>query len=210
MNVLYPPRPKGRILPTQLGGYEKTGKWLVQRKFNGTRILLNVKGGKIGILNRHGEPPKLFSLSATHRAEILSLNLDPAKEYWFDGELLDHKTITPAFKGRIVLFDILQAGDYFFGSPNLEDRYDLLKNICRNPTDLEPNLGIALQATPNIWLAQNFYENFESRFQDFLEHPEIEGCVLKQKKSCIDNLGKKEYEVGWQIRCRKPHKNYNF
>lgn len=210
MEILYPPRPKSKILPTQLSEYERSGKWVVQRKFNGTRVLLNVHGNKIHILNRHGIPPKLFSLSSEHKKEIATFNLDPNKNYWFDGELLDHKTITPFYKKRIVLFDLLQAGEYFFTAPHLLSRLDLLKQILNNPQKREPNLGIALQSTEHFWLAETFDKNFTDRFNDFIENPEIEGCVLKRKDSCIDNLGKKEYEVGWQIRCRKPHANYDF
>jgi hypothetical protein len=210
--TLFPPRPKSRILPTQLDMYERSGKWIAQRKFNGTHLTIHVKDGDVAIYN-YGEVPQLFVLTPKHKQEILSLDIDRSKEYWFDGELLDHKTVTPDYKGKIVLFDILQAGRKFFGSssPNFLERYALLASICRNPTVREPNNGIALAASASVWLAENFTNEFALRYEEFIDHPEIEGLVLKRKKnSHIDSLGATRYETGWLIRCRKPHKNYQF
>ena len=205
MKILYPPRPKGRITPNQLGVYEDSGKWVVQRKFNGTRILVHILGNEVYILNRHGEAPKQFTLTANLKKEFLSLDLDKNLEYWLDGELLDAKTRNVCYKGKIVLFDVLQTGKYLFSGPTLLARQKILEKICRSPEKLEPNAGLALQVTENIWMAQTFLDNFKLRFEEFLSHDEIEGLVLKKIDSKIDNFGHKQYEVGWQIRCRKPH-----
>ena len=207
MEVIYPPRPESRILPARLPEFEKTGRWVVQRKFNGTRIQVYVHNGTVRLLHK-GERPKQFILTTGLKSEILSLNLDPALVYWLDGELMDAKTKTSAYKGKIVLYDVLQAGRYFFGAPNLMGRLAVLDEICKHPTEKEPNLGIALRVTPNVWMAETFTTDFSKRFKDFILHNEIEGLVLKQKDSVIKNYGKKEYDVPWQIRCRKPNKLY--
>jgi len=207
--VLYPPRPKGRMLPSELSGYDKTGKWVAQRKFNGTRTLVHVFGSHVCLQSRYGDSHKNFQLNAQLREEILSLALDKNLEYWLDGEILDAKTKNPDYKGKIVLFDVLQEGSYLFGGPDLLQRYENLKIICKNPQEKEPG-GLALKVTPNIWLAETFSKDFVDLFQDFIDNDEIEGLVLKKRNSVIDNVGSKEYEISWQIRCRKPHKNYNF
>lgn len=207
MKILYPPRPKGKITPNQLPEYEKSGGWVVQRKFNGTRVVIHVQDGDVYILNRHGEPPRQFTLTNKYKKEFMSLNIDN-KECWLDGELLDAKTKNKDYKGKIVLFDVLQAGRYLFGSPNLLGRQFILHEICGHspvrPAELEPG-GIALQITPNIWLAETFDSNFAARFKDFIDRDEIEGLVLKRIDSTLDNFGKSRYDVGWQIRCRKQH-----
>lgn len=208
--ILYPPRPKGRMLPSELPGYDKTSKWVAQRKFNGTRTLVHVLGSHVCLQSRHGESHKQFQLTPRLKEEILSLDLDKGLEYWLDGEILDAKTKNPNYKNKIVLFDILHQGHYLFGSPDLMARYEILKRICRNPEQKEPDLGLALKVTENIWLAETFSDKFTERFQDFIDSDEIEGLVLKKRNSVIDNIGAKEYEISWQIRCRKPHKNYTF
>jgi len=142
--------------------------------------------------------------------QILDLAIEPGKEYWFDAELLHRKTSDPQYKNRVVLFDVLQAGRYLFGSPNLLKRYELLQSICRSPEERESANGIALVVSENVWLAETFDRDFVPRFQDFIELDEIEGLVLKKKNSSLDNFGRKEYEVSWQLRCRKENKNYAF
>lgn len=208
--VLFPPRPVGKMLPSTLPMYEKTKQWIVQRKFNGTRTLIHIHGDHICFQSRYGDAHKQFKESASLIAEFRSLNLNPSLEYWFDGEILDAKTTNPDYKGKIVLFDILQEGEYLFGSPNLLERYEILRSICHSPKELEPAYGLALQVTKNIWLAENFSENFNRHFKEFIDKDEIEGLVLKKKESVIDNVGAKYYEVPWQIRCRKTSKNYLF
>lgn len=210
MQVLYPPRPKGRLLPHQLPDYEKTGLWVVQRKFNGTRTVINITPDrKVTLYSRHGGLHKQFKPSRQLLADIASLNFEPGKEYWLDGEVMDAKTTDARYKDKVILFDVLFAGKLLFGNPSLMDRLAMLSSICRNPVKLEPN-GIALSITPNLWMAETFTANFVERFKEMLERDEIEGLVLKKKGSVIDNFGNTEYETSWLIRCRKPHKGGNY
>jgi len=213
-DILFPPRPKGKINPKRLPKYEKSGKWICQRKFNGTHVVLHITPEReVSILTRHGTPPKLFSLSQGHIDQILDLNFEDGQEYWLAGELLDHKTTDPNYKQKIVLFDVLQAGRYLMGRPNQMGRLELLEQICQpDPNQLEPTNGIALQISPNVWMAEHWDSDFTARFKDFLDLDEIEGIVLRKKKSAIDNFGAEEYDVDWMLRCRKPHGggNYNF
>lgn len=206
MPLLYPPHPACKISSANLGKYENSGQWLAQRKFNGTHVLIHIsKDKRVSILTRHGTAPKLFSLTKSHIAQILSLNLEDGKEYWLDGELLDHKTKSKRYKGKIVLFDVLQAGHYLIKRLDQSQRIKLLAEICRNPKDLEPNEGIALRVTDDIWMAETWINDFKTHFEEFLRLDEIEGLVLRKSKSFIDNFGQKEYDVSWIVRVRKPH-----
>lgn len=210
MNIIYPPSPKLKIPAGLLKQYEKTGKWFVQRKFNGQRnVLRKFKNEDWQCFGRHGTGHKNFFLTPEIRKELNSLSIDPAKDYWFDSELLNSKTTTKFYKNRIILFDLLQSGEYLFGR-RIEERYDKLREICGYPTQNEANAGIALRITEHIWLAENFAENFLAEFRRFITMPEIEGLVLKLKGSCLNNFGCHPYEADWMIRCRKSHKNYDF
>ena len=208
---MFPPRPKSRIRPVELSRWERQGGWVIQRKFNGTRTLIHVTSS---LKVEAWRPGKKFHLQWVISPEVinqvLSLNIERGKEYWFDGELMNNKTSNSTYKNKIIFFDILQAGRYFFRSPDLLGRQKFLFEICRNPVILEDSRGIALKVTDDIWLAETFFNNFADRWKDFIDFDEIEGLVLKRMKSTIDNLGNKEYDVDWQIRCRKEHKNYSF
>lgn len=206
MPILYPPHPALKISSDKLSRYEASGKWVAQRKFNGTHVLLYVSPERdVTILTRHGTPPKLFSLTDQHKEQILSLNLQPGKDYWLDGELLDHKTKSKDYKGKIVLFDVLHAGKYLINQPDQIGRLNLLSEICRHPGELEPNFGIALRVTEDVWMAETWTNEFERHFEEFLHLDEIEGLVLRRSKSVLESFGQKEYDVSWMVRCRKPH-----
>ena len=212
MKILYPPHPDIKIQQHKLNEYENSGKWIAQRKFNGTNVLLYISHDrKINILTRHGTPPKLFSLSQSHIDQILSLNLEKDKDYWINGELLDHKTKNKEYKKKIILFDVLHAGRYLIKNPNQEARLEILKNICNDPQNLEKN-GIALEISQDIWMAQSWQKDFEFHYNEFLHMDEIEGLILRKKNSFLDNFGQKEYDAPWIVKCRKPHGggNYNF
>lgn len=209
--ILFPPHPDTKIPSARLNDYEKTGQWVAQRKFNGTHILLNISPErKVSILTRHGTPPKLFSLTRSHVDQILSLNLEQGKEYWLNGELLDHKTTDKRYKEKIVLFDVLQAGRYLFRNPTQMVRLEMLNEICGRPTALEPNAGIALQVSDQIWMAQTWESNFLERYKELLHMDEIEGLILRKRDSVLDNFGAKEYQVHWILRVRKPHGGGNY
>lgn len=208
MKILYPPHPKIRILKNKLDNYESSGKWVAQRKFNGTNVVVNISEGKVGILTRHGTAPKLFSLSKSHVDQILSLNLDKNKEYWLNGELLDHKTKNLNYKKKIVFFDVLFAGTHLVKKMNQVERLDLLKNICDFPINSENE--IAAKVTNDIWMAENWTEDFKFHFEEFIDRDEIEGLILRKKDSFIDNFGFKAHDVNWIVKCRKPHSGGNY
>lgn len=210
MQIIFPPRPRSKISPNQIGMYSNDPKWVAQRKFNGQRNLIHISSDrKVSFFGRHGEPHKKFKLTADLVNEIKQLNF-PENEYWLDSELLDAKTSSVEYKQKVVIFDVLHAGRYLLGRPTQEDRIAMLCDICGNPKKLESVNGIALEVTPNVWMAQTFSDNFEARFREIIDLDEIEGLILRKKDSVLDQRGLKEYEVGWQIRCRKAHKNYNF
>lgn len=211
MKIIYPPRPKSKIHFNDLSYYESTNNWCVQRKFNGHRNLIHISPERIvTFFSRHGQLHKKFILKNSLKDELLSvLNLEKGLEYWLDSELMV-KQINAT--NEVVLFDVLQAGRYFFGNPKQMERLELLKEICGNPKILEPG-KIALQMSSKIWLAETWTDNFVARFQESLSNPKLEGLVLRKKNSALDNFGQKEYETGNIIRCRKPFaedKGYNF
>jgi len=210
MRVLYPPRPVSKITSGELAAYEVSGQWVAQRKYNGTRNLVHIlPSGQVEMFNRHGEYHKQFVMSSSLRDQILSLNIQGGLEYWLDGELLDAKTITPAYKGRVVFYDVLFARQYLYGMIQMK-RLEMLRALCRDPQELEPNLGLALRVTNDLWMAETFASGFNQEYERFIENPEIEGLVLRRKSAALDNIGTRPYDVPWVLRCRKPHKNYTF
>lgn len=208
--VIFPPRPKGRMNPKDLPHYESLGSWCAQRKYNGTRNLIHIEpNGTLTVWGRHGEAHKKFSLSSGYRDEILSaLRLEKGKEYWLDSELMSKQTNAT---NEIILYDVLQAGRYFFGSPDQMTRLEILREVCGDPKELEPG-GLALKITDRVWMAETFLDHFVDRFNEAFDNPKLEGLVLRKRKATLDHFGNAEYETTSMIRCRKPFaddKGYN-
>jgi ATP-dependent DNA ligase len=203
MQIIFPPRPRGKIHPNQLSREERRGKWMVQRKFNGTRNIIYVLGDRVVFYKGDGHKHVKFKPPSFLIREVLSLNLDPKKEYYFDSELIDLYQ-----KNTVVLFDILAAGSYLIGESQ-KKRLVMLEDLCRNPQTY-PTPPIALSVTKHIWLAEHWSSQFAKHFQEFLSEPVIEGLVLRETDSILTNHGHSPYDVDWQVRCRKPSGKYSF
>lgn len=196
---VYPPRPALTLSPDQLPEMEESGMWVAQRKFNGTRCIACVGDGEVQLWTRHAEPPKQYVLSDALKDSFLEVAQN--QNIIFDGELLHSKT--KGVKGVFVLFDILYVGKYLFNTDQMS-RYERLKIICGDPKNI-CDLGIGLQISKNLWLAEVFEKNFVEEFDRYNHLDEIEGLVLRRKSGRLTNFGRNEYESGDLVRVRKPH-----
>ena len=203
---IFPPRPQSAILPQQLPEEEAKGCWIWQHKFNGDRCVVVIEVGAtrtVHLSNRRGKfhPANKFQKL---RQELCGPKLClPKGTHYLDGELLAGDTAD-----TFVLFDVLQLTDYLIGYTQ-EQRLQLLAEICGNPT--EPcSRNIALAVTEHIWLAPHGDKDFVAHFNEHIDNPLIEGLLLRKKGSTLDHFGATEYEIPWQLRCRKPSKNYRF
>lgn len=201
MNIIYPPRPKGKMLYTDLPYYESTGKWIAQRKFRGSRAVIFISPEReITLGSRHGRSFAKFSLNKAYKQEILSgLNLKDGASYWLDAELMNKDENAT---NELILFDVLQEGHYFFSGPNQTERLQILNRICNSPKEYCAN-NIALKVTDRVWMAETFDSNFMDRYKEALPIKQLEGLVLRKKNSTLDNFGYAEYETTNLIRCRK-------
>lgn len=210
MQPIWPPRPRGAVPPSELAYYESLGTYVAQNKLQGANSVIHFsKYGEVSIFSRHGAPFKSYQLTKNMQEELLNLpGLQKGIEYWLNGELLI-KTKAEDTKGKLVLFDILQYDKYLYLKTNLENRLQLLDEICGCSRKLDPWRGMAFQVSENIMMIKTIYSNFVEAFnKDYGD--DVEGLVLKKKNSVLDNFGQKDYLVDWMIRCRKPHKNYQF
>ena len=201
VKIIYPPRPKSKMLPTDLPYYESTDKWLAQRKFRGSNSVIYISSNReVTLGSRHGDKFARFVLDKKHKEEFITgLHLKSNCDYWFNGELMN-KDINAT--NEIILYDLLHAQRYLFGVKQV-DRLEMLSDICGKPKNLCSS-KIALEVTPKIWLAEVFFSSFAARFVESLPVQQLEGLVLRKKFATLDNYGQSEYTTNDLIRCRKP------
>ena len=201
MQIIHGPRPKGKILPSQLPEFEN-GDWLVQRKFNGHKNTFFYDGKNVHFFNK-GKTFLRYKTPSLFQKQLSALKLDSGS-YWFDSELLDVRV-----PDTIVLYDVLQVAGKHLVGVSQEERLQLLNHMCGSP-QTRCSLGVALQITENIWLAECWGKDFTLHYEEYLHLDLIEGLVLREKSAPLDNFGLMAYETNSQIRCRKESKNYRF
>jgi len=210
-NIFYPPRPETSLSPEKLADYE--GKWLAQRKFNGTRTMIEFAPSGIKLWTRHKEEHKAYKPSPA-MAECLAMWHDVMGKdarHIIDGELLHNKTRN--IKDVFVAFDVLVFDDQYLVGTKYLERYDHLSTeLMGGEFEWEEVSGnhLALQFVPGLWLAENFYANFHAEYERHINLDEIEGLVLKKASAELDYGFKMNNNGSWLLRCRKPSKNYKY
>lgn len=206
---IYPPRPKLSVSPDEIKKYEKKG-WIGQRKFNGTRTLVyQTDIDEFELTTRHRTAHKQYVLTRDMKAALQALALG-AGVHVLDGELMHSKT--KGLKDTLVLWDILVHEDKYLVGTTYAERYKLLNDLLGRPKDYEQvtGHGLALHVVGNIWLAETFGAQLVKRFKEAKDVDEIEGLVLKSPAGELEQGTAENNNASWQVRCRKPHKNYRW
>lgn len=200
---LWPPRPDNAIPDNMLSLYDDLG-WVSQVKKNGTCSVIAVSPErKIVAMNRHMEPHKLWSPTPASSAAFQ--NLPGTGWYVFVGELL-HSKVAGGPRDTNYVFDILVAdGEYLVGK-TLADRLAILDNLF--PKSISETTSHRV-ITPNTWVAKTHTIPARELFQG-LRADEDEGIVLKNPNATLGYCLRKTSNTDWQVKCRRPHKNFGF
>ena len=198
----WPPRPENAIPDSMLDKYESEG-WAAQVKKNGTCSLAFSNGSEVIFKTRHNEDHKAWTPGAEHKEFFKSLSRNGQ---WcvFEAELLHSKG--NSVKNTWYIFDILVwQGDYLVGT-TFAQRQTLLQEIFKGK--LKEGNADHWVIEDKIWLAKPL-KDFKKTWEG-LVHTEDEGIVLKDPNAKLKLCNKPNSNVGWQLKCRRPHKNYGF
>jgi len=176
----------------QIVQYSNNSDYIAEVKKNGSRLCLHKVDGEYLWYNRD---KKLLNYTPSSEVlvELESLNL-PDNTH-IDAELLHHKT--KHIKNHIYVYDIYQ----YAGNPIMEPlsgRRQLLTEIFKS------------KSLNHFELATMYESDFIALFYDVIEKEENEGLVIKNLNGKIIWDMKKSPDVWWQIKVRKPNKNYKF
>ena len=201
---LYPPRPVAKIIPGLLGFYENRGYW-GQIKKNGTCSILGVgPNGEIYTRTRHGEDHKIWRPSEESLQPFKAMANGKWRVYVV--EVMDAKT--PLIKDTIYVHDIIVNNGEILEGTTFSERQELLQRIFL----VRPSNGGMgyINYTEKIWLAILIKSGFKAIF-DSIDDPKVdEGLVLKDPSGKLKPMWRENANSGWQVKCRKPHKNYGF
>lgn len=210
---LWPPRPERAIPKSLLSFYERQG-WVAQVKLNGTCNVISISPqNKITAKSRHKDVAngdhRLWSPSAKTEAAFKSLPRPNKGWYVFVAELM-HSKVKEGAKDTNYIHDILVAdGEYLIGK-TFEERQAILRSLF--PEIDESKSTVAYHVIDeNTWLARN-HEGRElaSLYDSVITDPSYEGLVIKNPKSKLAMCSRQKSNTDWQVKCRRPHKNYSF
>ena len=202
---IFPPRPEYMINSKELYKYESTHA--VQPKMNGACTVIFIKNNEIKIYGRHqNENLSNFKLK---NEDLNILNCENDKWNVIVGEYMNKNQNgidgTP-WNHKFVIFDILvYNGEYLLGS-TFDERVELLDNIFGKIDENE----YLYKITDKIFRVKTFYDKFIERWDDIVKIGMLEGFVLKKKGAKLERGLSEKNNILWQLKSRKPTKNYNF
>lgn len=199
---MWPPRPENPVPAAMFGHYERSG-WVGQIKKNGTCSVIFTNGKDVIFKTRHNEDHKMWKPQPEHYEFFRSLITD-GKWAVFEAELLHNKGNT--VKNTFYIFDILAWDGIQLIGTTWTERQDLLQKIFEGRLE---EAGDHWTITNKFWLAKPIVGDFFNVWSA-LEHDEDEGIVLKDPNAKLKLCNKPNSNSGWQVKCRRIHKNYGF
>jgi len=196
MKYIFPPRPETAINPSQLSYYEKRG-WIGQIKKNGTCVVINIDNG-VEVWNRHEQKLKYDMPEGMNK-----LLRDIPDRTILVGELLHFKT--KHLKNTLYLFDILVHADDSLTGMLLNDRLAILESLLPATNGIGPGY---LNYGWGVWMSRPI-KDFDKTFKS-LSSDEDEGLVLKNPTGKLKDGDKPNSNSLWQVKCRRPTKNYGW
>ena len=210
---LYPPRPEQTTKYTELDKYDN-GQFIAQPKYNGTCCVAFISKDSIKIMNRHK------GLITSDYSNIDFKGLHSGKGWMvLCGEFLnknkkgEHKE---SFNLKFIIWDILVYNGEYLINTTLEYRLGLLDKLFPCSKSVVTDKGmvkynhICVTRYKNVYKAPAYIQYFSDLYQDIVDTDLYEGLVLKRKDAKLSFGFTEKNNNSWQIKCRKPTKNYDF
>lgn len=210
---LFPPRPKKAIPKSLLTFYERKG-WVAQVKLNGTCNMISVSPeNAITAKSRHPEENNgnhsLWAPSAKTAAAFKTLPRKNGGWYVFVAELM-HSKVKDGPRDTNYIHDIVVAdGDYLVGW-TFEQRQELLASLFPEIDASQSTIAYHV-IDQNTWLARNHVAvDLVDLYTRVIPDPAYEGLVMKRPDAKLGICSRESANQDWQVKCRRPHKNYGF
>lgn len=111
------------------------------------------------------------------------------------------------FNATFVIFDIIvYNGRHLIGS-TFQERQDILDTIYPNREAFDEYISYI---SPSTYRVNNFLSGFDSLFKNIINTQMYEGFVLKRPSGILENGLREANNTGWQLKIRKPNKNYSY
>lgn len=200
---LYPPRPETKAPRESLRTFEQMG-FIAQPKLNGSCAVLFLDGKCSKIMGRHNNSFTRETINSNH---LNSLH----RGYGYMvlvGEYLNKSQRDHRGKklNGFVIFDILVFEGKHLKGTSFIDRQNLLDSLYVSKEQYDKFIDVI---SPFVFRANNFDTNFENLWKEIIQTEMYEGFVLKRKNGILEYNNRERNNTQWQIKIRKPTKNYS-
>lgn len=211
---LYPPRPEYKTKPDELDKYDNSCEYIAQPKYNGSCAMVFTNGKELHIYNRHKEPLSKWS----NKIEFLKL-AKTDNWYVYAGEYLNKsKAGEHGIKenDKFIIFDVIVWDGIYLIGKTLQERFEILEQIypCKRAVISSEGIEIydhlCCTEFKGIYKAPTYLNRFKSLYDELIQTELYEGIVLKKADSKLEFGFQEKNNTGWQIKCRKETKLYNF
>jgi hypothetical protein len=213
---LYPPRPEKAIYEMQLAYFEQQGAHFAQYKKNGTGNVMAITPQRTVVaMQRTNKAHILWSPSA-HTADAFR-GLKGRGWYVFVAELLHSKVAADkqkqatgsesGLKDINYINELLVADGETLTGTTFEYRQQMLAEMFGASRLPVSKSGSHYVIDRHTWLARNHRSGFRKLFAG-LSSPEDEGLVLKLATAKLAPCQREKSNSSWQLKIRKPTKNY--
>jgi hypothetical protein len=201
---IFPPRPSIKAPETTIEKWSEM-EFVAQPKLNGSCGVLFTDGKQLKFMTRHNTP---FAKSSIPNEELNSLCKGKGwtvlvGEHMNKSQRDSSKKI---FNNKFVIFDILvHEGKQLIGR-TFSERQALLSKLYK--TTAHDNW--ISKISENVYRANNLEKDLEKNWKEVTAVQMYEGFVFKKKSGKLTTGHKKENNMGWQVKIRKPTKNYSY
>ena len=195
--MIYPPRPE-EVIPRNID-IRWLHAWILQIKYNDTRVVISIEKDGIKIYNRHKEPLKKHKPTQGLLDDINNLRqtLNITDNTILDGGLLNDDTLA--------LWDILKHNNKPLIGTTYAERAARLRAIS-NEENL-PRLGHKI--SDHIWTPHNWDWNERDQIWDIVAQTNktenrvaLEGIVYKDPLGVLEPGYKEKNNTTWLIKSR--------
>lgn len=201
---IFPPRPEVVAPPGHEVSLEST-HW-GQPKMDGSFSILATDGKELHFMNRHKEE---FSNRLLITPEELRSMHRGTGWIYLVGEYMNKSkkgANGKTFNGKFVLVDILVYEGKWLVGKTFEERQALLDKVYSS----EEFDGWIEKISDNCFRALNIKENLTEKWKELVKIDMYEGMVYKRANAKLETSFKEKNNTGWQLKIRKPTKNYSY
>lgn len=203
-NYIFPPRPQTKATQASIPMLVKRGLG-AQPKLNGSCGQLFTDGKNVEFMNRHTER---FSNALKIDIEELKVLHRKGGLMVLSGEYMNKSqrdAKSKVFNGKFVIWDILVLDGKRLVGTTFEERLKILDKLF-GTEEFDEWL---YKVSENVFRVKTFTKDVPALWTKIVKIGMYEGFVFKKFDGILEGGNRAQNNVRWQIKIRKPTKNYS-